>query len=714
LRISSSCDPFFSFCFVGAHMTTIRMQQVPGSLVPTKPLEASDNPSKFSLLGIKFSYVFEFVALVGGVDNVIGKTTTQVKDLLLPITQASGLSLCDQLLVIDGRQDVVGRATWFISHAWGYDFLQVMEAIDVFLSNEYGSASSRDIIIWFDLFSNSQHKCEERPFEWWESTFRNAIHQLQNVLMILHPWNEPLTLKRAWCVFEIFACESTGSRFEVSMSVAESGKFLTALSKGNAIDEFRNMLKSVDTQKSEAWKAEDRDRIHEAVRRLIKGGFVQLDSMVLRIFENWMLLTLSWHMKHERNETVLAGLQSNAARLLFAHGKPLEGIEYARSSFALFRQLLGPDNPSSLGAANILGLLYAAAGLHDAAEPLYVMCYESNSRLYGCEHPETLTSLNNLAVFYKERGNIAAAEPLFTRCLEMQQVVLGPTHPYSLRTAHNLSVIQQAHGRYDEAAQLCKQCLDARIGTLGENHVETLTTMSNLAFILTAQEQYVDAESYFGKCLPAMERLLGSYHPDTLICMSNAAGLYRRQGNYRRAEELFSRCFRFRQERMGPEHPITIDSLFNLAGFYSFTGKLEEAERLCFECLRLSRKALGSECAETLDSVNNLAIIYKKRGNYAAAEPLYIECLDGRTRLYGPEHPEVFDSMCNLAEMHVSDRRYIVAEEILIKCLDGRERILDPQHEDIKDTIKLLVEVYEGLGDSERAALYRSRLVEGD
>jgi hypothetical protein len=52
------------------------------------------------------------------------------------------------------------------------------------------------------------------------------------------------------------------------------------------------MLSKVKSERSEAFKAEDRDRIFDAVRRMLPGGFTQLDSMVLQVLERWMVDTL--------------------------------------------------------------------------------------------------------------------------------------------------------------------------------------------------------------------------------------------------------------------------------------------------------------------------------------------------------------------------------------------------------------------------------------
>jgi hypothetical protein len=169
-------------------------------------------PDTVSLLGVKFGYIEEFIELMGGRDILAGMTTTEVKDLMLPVTAASQLSLCEQLSK-EGRVDVVGRASWFISHAWKYKFLDVMEAVGIFLEGEYGEDAMIDVVIWFDLFSNSQYGCVDRPYEWWKTTFLNAVKELGNVLMIMEPYDDPITLTRAWCVFEVYACIHTKSRF---------------------------------------------------------------------------------------------------------------------------------------------------------------------------------------------------------------------------------------------------------------------------------------------------------------------------------------------------------------------------------------------------------------------------------------------------------------------------------------------------------------------
>jgi hypothetical protein len=63
-----------------------------------------------------------------------------------PITLNKKLSYCDFLKEKDALS--VKKANVFISHAWKYNFLGVVDAINQNFKDE------TDIVVWFDVFSN--------------------------------------------------------------------------------------------------------------------------------------------------------------------------------------------------------------------------------------------------------------------------------------------------------------------------------------------------------------------------------------------------------------------------------------------------------------------------------------------------------------------------------------------------------------------------------
>ena len=121
-------------------------------------------------------------------------TTTDVCDMFLKEVTKEEKSSYVEYLAERSSPDV-GKATVFISHAWKYNFLDVVDALQHHFSSE------PDVYIWFDLFSNNQHKAPNLPFEWWSDTFKNAIGKLGRVVMVLSPWNNPIPFTRAWCLW---------------------------------------------------------------------------------------------------------------------------------------------------------------------------------------------------------------------------------------------------------------------------------------------------------------------------------------------------------------------------------------------------------------------------------------------------------------------------------------------------------------------------------
>jgi len=141
--------------------------------------------------GIKLSSINEFYIASGGKDKLNGLTTTQVNDQYQkPITETSQLSYCEHLKQRESPS--VGIATVFISHAWLYKFLDVIDAL------EWHFRDTPDVIIWFDLFSNNQHKAVDLDFNWWCSTFKSATEDIGHTVVVFAPWKDPIPLTRGW------------------------------------------------------------------------------------------------------------------------------------------------------------------------------------------------------------------------------------------------------------------------------------------------------------------------------------------------------------------------------------------------------------------------------------------------------------------------------------------------------------------------------------
>ena len=210
----------------------------PSQMNITTTLPVSDADTlPFQKEGVLLSAFDEFIGECGGMDAIHGLSTTDVNNRFQkPLTFVHHASYCELLLKRGSNK--VGIASVFISHAWKYNFIDVVNA----LKNKF--QDNTDVYIWFDLFSNNQHAAPNLPFQWWCTTFKSAIAQFGYTVMILSPWHDPVPLTRAWCLFELYCTSETKSRFEIVMSPSDEQAFVDAITSDTQ-GEMNKMLATV-------------------------------------------------------------------------------------------------------------------------------------------------------------------------------------------------------------------------------------------------------------------------------------------------------------------------------------------------------------------------------------------------------------------------------------------------------------------------------------
>ncbi|CAK4320873.1 unnamed protein product, partial [Aphanomyces euteiches] len=111
--------------------------------------EAIDKP-----IGLTLSFFKRFVEIHGGREAFQGLTTGDVcTKFLLPYTASTKLSLAEHVCHQPGGSFYAKPATWFVSHAWSYLYLDVVDALDDFFQ-EQGLDDS--VALWFSLVSDFQ------------------------------------------------------------------------------------------------------------------------------------------------------------------------------------------------------------------------------------------------------------------------------------------------------------------------------------------------------------------------------------------------------------------------------------------------------------------------------------------------------------------------------------------------------------------------------
>merc|ERR1711998_656030 len=141
-------------------------------------------------------------------------------------------------------------------------------------------------------------------------TFKMQVGDIGHTLLILHPWNAPIPLSRAWCVWEMYCTADTGASFNIRLPPEDSLGLEQALIRDPQVTS--GVIASIDTEKAEAWKQQDMEMIHAAVANSI--GHRQLNSLVRHRLCDFIIQCAQF------NERTFFGYQQNIGdRMLAEH-----------------------------------------------------------------------------------------------------------------------------------------------------------------------------------------------------------------------------------------------------------------------------------------------------------------------------------------------------------------------------------------------------------
>jgi hypothetical protein len=114
-----------------------------------------------------------------------------------PFTWRSRGSVIEQLMAKGEMAQLVGEATWFISHTWSNAFADTLDAVLLFFEGREDAGSAK---VWLDVMVTSQHLSAgpSKPPSWWMTTFKDSIARIGGLLLVVDAWDNPTALRRAW------------------------------------------------------------------------------------------------------------------------------------------------------------------------------------------------------------------------------------------------------------------------------------------------------------------------------------------------------------------------------------------------------------------------------------------------------------------------------------------------------------------------------------
>lgn len=537
----------------------------------------------FPMLGISLHGIRQFIDTIGGRDVIGTQTTTEIcEKYVKPITSQKQCSYCDFIQSGDAPSPHCSTAQVFISHAWKYRFNDVFDA----LCNHFHTEES--IYLWFDLFSNNQHGLSEPPpFSWWCNTFMTAIHSMHRVVMVMAPWENPIPLTRAWCLWEVYCTNATGATFEVAMSQRERERFRSMIISDS--DVFYDMLGNVDVRNSEAFNPQDKAQIFDVVESEV--GFVRLNDLVNQCMRNWVTTEMNAYAlecgSYDFSKLVPDDIESNSTNNCDAEAavmiqctlaRVLSRADRCEEAITMMNTLCNTLKPYPLSFAYAMSTVYLAYVVHESFHnkvllPPY-MPPLSRALNYERQRFETGTIEGWLKRYVSQRNfrvarsvYIAASKSIYN--LKTTDSARKDLHSkvlcdvaLSFARLLNMNIYEREDRAAKYAVNYHAEAVDTAIKKeLEDNVIRKLRcglaeAQSELAFRHAVEGNYSEALPLLKQSVVDLRMLLSEYHPTTLRACTRLADIYNQLDFYALAKETYEKCLEQTLEKFGHRHPL--------------------------------------------------------------------------------------------------------------------------------------------------------------
>ena len=298
--------------------------------------------------------------------------------------EVDGLSTCERL-----RQQGhpgVGKATIFVSWPLATPLATLLDGMRQYL--EQHPELPRDTKWWVCDFVIRQGAAAKADV----ALLGECVSAVGHTVLLMEPWHDPMPLKRAYCIKEVYHTQASGAQFAVVMSREQQAAFSTALTTD--FDSIATQLSRVDVRTAECRKRKETDAILGELDREV--GLVECNKVV-------------------------RGL--------------LNGALAAQGMAALERLPAGDEGRPEL--LNQVGRLLKAQGDLNGAAPLLREALQVRRETLGDRHADTLISIFSFCVFLYRQGEEAEAKQLCQEAVNGSKEVLGVDHPKTKARMNN-------------------------------------------------------------------------------------------------------------------------------------------------------------------------------------------------------------------------------------------------------------------------------------
>ncbi len=475
-------------------------------------------------------------------------------------------------------EDHVGQANVMLSYSWGNTFTEILDVVSFYC--EKTQSDPKRTYVWICCLCNNQHRVVDNlqngttvDFTEFESTFRNKVLGIGNVLALLGPWDAPKYLTRVWCIFELFTANKVSDdlcTLHIDMPQSARTKLQDFLFCADDSDfvrtKFHQVLGNTAIQNAQASVPSDKDNIMRLVNGE-NGGYVELNNDVNDLLRDWF-------------HNLLKDIYDDIKLRFYNSTKPEQRMNH--SSFMTSIDLNDADNQRKVKNCldNLCALFQSNQDLVvalDCANTNYEYC----KKYYGEEDVAMSAPLNDLMNIYRANGEFEAAIDYGKKCIAMKEKFYGSQHQQTALSYYNIGRVYSDKRELKTTLEYYNKALAIYEHQLGTNHERTATVYHSIGFVHHKMKENDQALDMYMKASNIKEKISESNNgikPSLATTYNSIGAIYAKKGNMKKALEFYIKALNIREKILGEDHASTKLSYKNISAMYKKMGDIKKAD----------------------------------------------------------------------------------------------------------------------------------------
>mmetsp|Transcript_87513 Transcript_87513/g.192232 ORF Transcript_87513/g.192232 Transcript_87513/m.192232 type:complete len:686 (-) Transcript_87513:45-2102(-) len=508
-----------------------------------------------------------------------------------------------------------GPANLMLSYGWGYKLSAIKSALERYCNlNKWPLETRR---VWICCFCVNQHRVQEArankeviEFDQFRNIFKERVRSAGCVVGLLSPWDDPLYVKRVWCLFEAWESTRIEGKIQLDFVLPETDAqdYLRRLAT-DGLKTVNEVLSKIDVQEADASVKADKDQILKLISdesdSSTSSGADKLNKVIKSRLQKWFTDTAAEKLMHDK-ETFEPKLGIQVADLYTRLGLNHECKILVRSMIDWCSHRSGKED---LKAKSLLHLRLAR-NCGNAGD--------QNGSL------EELGKAKALAIqARKDPNNEEEDEAEILKTYGACYRKLG-------RLKESFEFYKGALGILQKNADQKKQALPKAAGwiLLNMGLVRTLLEDANIDV-----EDAESAQVYYDRAGEVYEESKSTSDMEYAWLQRNRGDCYMKAGKFQAAKSDFDGAQEI-HKKMCMEHVENHGELMKSVGNLCFRSKTKDdqdakiREATCYyeQAREILRRSLSHKEA-MVDSLLNLSTMYSMRGDIVSCQAMFSQAM---------------------------------------------------------------------------------------